>query len=186
MDIEEAVDRVMRPPWFPVNFRSTPAAKRFQHLVPGEPFQVGGVSVTAVPLHHPDGVLGYRLEWQGATVVIATDVEHGVPDSDARLLELAEGADVLFYDGQYLPDQYQAAKIGWGHSTWEVGVALAERAGVGTLVLTSHDPQRSDDDIDALVDRARQRFPNTQAAREGTSVWVGRRGQNAERTAPNA
>lgn len=174
LDIEEALDLVMRPPWFPVNFRSTPAAKVFHHLPEETVLDIDGVSIRSVPLHHPDGVSGYRIEWRDAVLVIATDVEHGVPDSDARLLELAQGADVLFYDAQYLPDQYQAQKIGWGHSTWEIGVALAERAGVGSLVLTSHDPQRSDDEIDALVEAARRRFPNTQAAREGAAVRVGR------------
>lgn len=175
LDIEEALDLVMRPPWFPVNFRSTPAAKVFHHLPEQTEFDIDGVSVRSVPLHHPDGVSGYRIEWRDAVLVIATDVEHGVPDSDARLLELAAGADVLFYDAQYLPGQYQAEKVGWGHSTWEVGVAIAQRAGVGTLVLTSHDPARSDEAIDVLLEEARSVFPRTQAAAEGETVWVGAR-----------
>jgi ribonuclease BN (tRNA processing enzyme) len=131
--------------------------------------------VSAVSLHHPDGVMGYRVEWMGATLVIATDVEHGVPESDARLLELAEGADVLIYDAQYLPDEYTARKVGWGHSTWREGVAVAEAAGVGALILTSHDPSRSDEAIDALVEEARSVFARTDAAVEGETVWVGAR-----------
>lgn len=175
MDIEEAIDRVMRPPWFPVNFRSTPASKRFHHITPDDRFTIGDLSVRAVPLHHPDGVMGYRIEWEEATLVIATDVEHGVPESDARLAELAVGADVLIYDAQYLPDEYLAHKVGWGHSTWQAGVAVAEAAGVGTLILTSHDPSRDDDAIDALLEDARSVFPRTEAAREGETVWVGSR-----------
>jgi phosphoribosyl 1,2-cyclic phosphodiesterase len=175
LDIEEAIDRVMRPPWFPVNFRSTAARKRFHHITSGDRIDIGGVSVTAVSLHHPDGVMGYRVEWMGATLVIATDVEHGVPESDARLLELAEGADVLIYDAQYLPDEYTARKVGWGHSTWREGVAVAEAAGVGALILTSHDPSRSDEAIDALVEEARSVFARTDAAVEGETVWVGAR-----------
>lgn len=172
MDIEEAIDRVMRPPWFPVNFRSTSAEKRFHHVESGEPFSVDDMSVFPVALHHPDGVTGYRIEWRGATLVIATDVEHGVPESDAALLKLASGADVLFYDAQYLPDEYEQRKIGWGHSTWEEGVRVAHEAGVGKLVLTSHDPSRTDDEIDAILERARAVFPNTVAAVEGSSVEV--------------
>lgn len=172
MDIEEAIDRVMRPPWFPVNFRSTSAEKRFHHIEGSEPFSIDDMKLLPVALHHPDGVTGYRIEWRGAILVIATDVEHGVPDSDAALLELAEGADVLFYDAQYLPDEYEQRKIGWGHSTWEEGVRVARAAGVGKLVLTSHDPSRSDDAIDAIVEQARAEFPNTEAAIEGGSVEV--------------
>jgi phosphoribosyl 1,2-cyclic phosphodiesterase len=171
-DIEDALDAVMRPPWFPVNFRSTSARKQFHHLPDTSEVEIEGVGIRAVPLHHPDGVSGYRIEWQGAVLVIATDVEHGVPDSDRRLLELAQGADVLFYDAQYLPDEYTRQKVGWGHSTWAEAVLLAERAGVGRLVLTSHEPMRSDDEIDDLVAEAQAVFANTTAAREGTSVRV--------------
>jgi phosphoribosyl 1,2-cyclic phosphodiesterase len=173
MDIEEAIDRVMRPPWFPVNFRSTPAEKRFHHFEPYTTFSIFDFEVHPILLHHPDGVTGYRIRRDGTTLVVATDVEHGVPESDAALRELARGADLLIYDAQYVPDQYQAQKVGWGHSTWEQGVKLAEAAGVKQLVLTSHDPARTDDEIDEIVRRAQAVFPNTIAATEGARVTFG-------------
>lgn len=174
MDIEEAIDRVMRPPWFPVNFRSTAAEKRFHHFEPYMTFPISDdFEVHPILLHHPDGVTGYRIRHKDATLVIATDVEHGVPESDAALRELARDADVLIYDAQYLPEQYAAQKIGWGHSTWEHGAKLAEAANVGQLVLTSHDPSRTDEQIDALVDLAQGIFPNTVAAAEGMQLRVG-------------
>jgi len=36
--------------------------------------------------------------------------------------KLAEGADVLIYDAQYLPEEYAAGKRGWGHSHWREAV----------------------------------------------------------------
>ena len=41
------------------------------------------------------------------------------------------------------------------------------------LILTSHDPGRSDDEIDAIVAQAREHFPNTEAAAEGMKFEVG-------------
>lgn len=172
MDIEEAIDRVMRPPWFPVNFRSTAAERRFHHIDAGGPFTIEDMHIVPVPLHHPDGVMGYRIEYRGATLVVATDIEHGVPEADEALLELAHGADVLFYDAQYLPGEYEERKVGWGHSTWQEGVKVAQAAGVGTLVLTSHDPSRTDDQIDELLVSAQAVFPDTIAAVEGETVRV--------------
>ncbi len=174
MDIEEAIDRVMRPPWFPVNFRSTAADKRFHHFEPYMTFPIGDeFEIHPILLHHPDGVTGYRIRHNGATLVVATDVEHGVPESDAALRELARGADALIYDAQYVPGQYEAQKVGWGHSTWEQGVKLAQAADVGQLILTSHDPARTDDEIDEIVRHAQALFPDTIAAAEGTSIQVG-------------
>jgi hypothetical protein len=39
-------------------------------------------------------------------------------------------------------------------------------------VLTSHDPLRSDDDIDAILAETRKRFPRTAAAYEGMVAEV--------------
>lgn len=172
MDIEEAIDRVMRPPWFPVNFRSTLAQKRFHHL-DGSPFRVDDVAVVPARMHHPDGVTAYRLERGGASLVLATDVEHGDKASDERLLELSRGADALIFDAQYLPGEYEREKVGWGHSTWRAATELAVAAGVHRLYLTSHDPSRTDDQLDRILDQARGFFPCTDVVEEGMTIEVG-------------
>jgi phosphoribosyl 1,2-cyclic phosphodiesterase len=172
MDIEEAIDRVMRPPWFPVNFRGTAAKKQFREVTE-EPMWIDGFEIIPRVLHHPDGVAAYRIQRDGKAIVIATDVEHGQAGADEKLLALAGGADVLVYDAQYLPEEYLTEKEGWGHSTWLEAVSLAKRAGVGQLVLTSHDPSRTDDGVNAIVDLAQAVFPETHAAFEGMEIRVG-------------
>jgi ribonuclease BN (tRNA processing enzyme) len=87
--------------------------------------------------------------------------------------ELAANANVLIYDAQYLPQEHRDSKVGWGHSTWEAAVAVARDAAVECLILTSHDPTRADDEIDAIVAQAREHFPNTEAAAEGMKFEVG-------------
>ncbi|MGH8874806.1 MAG: MBL fold metallo-hydrolase [Acidimicrobiia bacterium] len=104
--------------------------------------------------------------------MIATDVERGDPASDAALARLADGADVLVHDAQYLPDEYLTSKRGWGHSTWEHAVEAALQAGVGRLVLTSHDPHRTDEQVKEIVRLARRRFPATEAAHPGMRIEV--------------
>src|SRR5690606_13879892 len=102
----------------------------------------------------------------------ATDTEH-YACVDPALRALTEGADVLVYDAQYTPDEY-AAKVGWGHSTYQAGADLARAAGVGTFVLFHHDPTRSDDAVLGLEAKARALFPSTVAAREGLSLDLAR------------
>jgi phosphoribosyl 1,2-cyclic phosphodiesterase len=170
--IEDALNTVMQPPYFPVSFRSAPSDKRFHHL-DGQPLKIDGYSITYAHLFHPQGVTGYRLEKDGAVLVIATDVEHGEAASDDALRDLAAGADVLIYDAQYHPEEWATTKKGWGHSTWEAAADLAKAAGAKRLLLTSHDPSRTDEEIDAICDLASRRFPNTQAVAEGMVVEVG-------------
>jgi ribonuclease BN (tRNA processing enzyme) len=131
---------------------------------------VGRLSVQAVSLSHPQGSTGYRLDAEGRSVMIATDHEAGDPEVDARLADVARGVDVLIHDGQYTAEEYAADRMGWGHSTWEGAVAAARACGADRLVLTSHDPSRSDDGVDDIVRLARARFPLTAGAYPGMAI----------------
>ena len=166
--VEDGIKGVMEPPLFPIPLASALSTRRF-HDVPDGEWQIGPVTIRTARLFHPQGVTAYRVEHAGRSLVLATDVEAGDPESDERLIELAAGADVLIHDGQYLPGEMAAHK-GWGHSTWEQAAEIAERAGVERLVLISHDPERTDEGVDALLEQARERFPRTDAAHAGMEL----------------
>jgi len=63
--------------------------------------------------------------------------------------------------------------VGWGHSTYEAGVALARAAGVRKLVLFHHDPSRDDAGVARIEERARELFDDVVAAREGLTIDLG-------------
>ncbi len=162
VDLADGLGTVFAPPFFPVPFASTPSTKTYHD--PTEPLVLHGLSIRGRGLSHPGGVTGYRIEGPGFVLAVLTDVEHGEDASDRAARELAAGADVLVYDAQYLPEEQATIKKGWGHSTWEEAVAVAADAGVGRLLLTSHDPARADEEVDAIVAAARRTFPATAAA----------------------
>ncbi len=167
-----ALGRQMSAPGFPVELTDVPARLSLRELRHGSRFALGGVAITSARLNHPGGVLGYRIEFGGRSLVYATDTEH-YDCVDPALAALSRGADLLIYDAQYTPEEYRGvagpAKVGWGHSTFEAGIALARQAGVENLVLFHHDPRRSDDALLALERRAQALDPRVFAAREGTA-----------------
>jgi ribonuclease BN (tRNA processing enzyme) len=112
--------------------------------------------------------VGYRIDGPTGSVAIVTDHE-SIPECDDVIADAIQGVDVLFHDAQYLPSEAEE-HIGWGHSTWENAVAMAKRTGAKKLVLTSHDPRRTDDDIHAMVAAARVEFENTIAAGPGLEL----------------
>jgi len=184
---EEPLSRVlaqqMRPPTFPIRWDDLPAHLAYRGLRHGQRIRIGSFEVRVAKLNHPGGgVLAYRVEAHGRSVVYATDTEH-YECVDPTLAKLALGADVLVYDAMYTPEEYRGevgmAKVGWGHSTFEAGAEVAEAAGVGELVLFHHDPTRDDDAVDAIVERARERFADTRAAREGLRLELSPRGEVA-------
>ncbi|MEN8114700.1 MAG: MBL fold metallo-hydrolase [Actinomycetota bacterium] len=153
------------PPLFPAALGDAPNVS-FGTVLPSA--DLGGLSITSFEVEHPQGGVGYRIDGPSTSVAIVTDHESG-SDLDASVVDAVRGVDVLFHDGQYLPEEAQSVK-GWGHSTWEEAVASAGAAEVGELVLTSHDPRRTDRDIIALVHEARHSFPATEAARVGMEI----------------
>ena len=165
----------MTAPVFPVRLDELGADIRLREVRSGDSFTVGEARVRAVRLNHPGGVLAYRIDHAGRSVVYATDTEH-YACVDPALRALAEGADVLVYDSQYTPEEYRGdagrSRVGWGHSTYVAGAELARAAGVGRYVLFHHDPQRSDAGVADLERRAGEIFASSVAAREGMVIGV--------------
>lgn len=160
-DVAKAVSEAISPPWFPVPI----SEMKIEFEAAPSSFNLGDVKITSFPLNHPQGGLGYRFNMDGESIVVATDHEAGT-EADQTLIEQSEGTDILVHDAQYLPSEIEA-KRGWGHSTWEEAADISKRAGVGRLLMASHDPTRSDLGVDSLIESAATLFPEASAARSG-------------------
>jgi phosphoribosyl 1,2-cyclic phosphodiesterase len=167
--LQRAIEAQMSAPYFPVNMNEMAAHRHFSNIDEGR-LELDHVSIQSMWLNHPQGCLGFRLETQGKVLVYATDNEPGDPVFDKNVRKLAEGADVLIYDAQYLPEEYVARKQGWGHSHWREAVNVVMESGAKELVLFHHDPDHTDDCIDAVVRQAREHYPRVRAASEGMEI----------------
>lgn len=177
MSVRETLEHQMSAPVFPVRLDEVGGRLGTREVKNGEVFDVGQATVRVARGNHPGGVVVYRVEHEGRSVVYATDTEHYACVNPV-LVALATDADVLIYDTQYTPEEYEG-KVGWGHSTHVAGAVLAEAAGVGTYVLYHHDPVRSDAGVDTIEKRARELFPSSVAAREGMEIDLRDRGRAA-------
>jgi phosphoribosyl 1,2-cyclic phosphodiesterase len=159
---EAVLGRAMGPPHFPI----TPAGLRgewsFGALEPGTG-RLGGFEVTAIEIPHKGGrTYGYRVTDGRATITYMPDHgpvalgpgPDGMGERHEAALALAAGVDALVHDSQYTTDEF-AARATFGHSTVDYAVDLGVRAGARRAVLFHHDPDRTDDDLDAIVRRLR-------------------------------
>jgi len=168
MSVRDTLERQMSAPNFPVRLDEVGARIGTREVKAGEVFDVGEATVRMAKGNHPGGVVAYRIEHEGRSIVYATDTEH-YACVDPALRALCEGADVIVYDAQYTPEEYKS-KVGWGHSTWVAGADLARAAGAETLILFHHDPMRSDTGVAEIETNARGLFRSTIAAREGQEI----------------
>jgi phosphoribosyl 1,2-cyclic phosphodiesterase len=165
--IEKALAGQMQYTYFPVQLLDFDATIDYHGLVEGQ-FEIDDAVVTTRYLHHPALTLGYRIEADGVTVVYSSDHEP-TPDAEsghdpvatlnrgeAQHVAFLQDADLVIHDAQYLAEEYPE-KVGWGHSPMEYVVDVACAADARRLALYHHDPNRTDDEVDALVARARER-----------------------------
>ena len=191
--LAETLRVAMEPALFPVALDALDAKKSIWSLVGGENIELRDnrqapritktvslrdkhreqpIIITHGSPAHPNGVILYRVCFQGRSLVYATDLEEkpgGYPD----VIEFARDADVLIHDAQYLESEYMSAanpRKGWGHSTVESATEVAKKAGVKRLVLFHHDPTHDDRCIDRILKLARRRFPPTTVAAQGMVI----------------
>jgi phosphoribosyl 1,2-cyclic phosphodiesterase len=190
------LDTIMSPPYFPIRLAELNAWLSFATLRETDMLLIGN-SVGGVALcnsndtitdddslvrvrvlrsyAHPNGVLHYRIDWHGKSVVYATDTE-GYVNGDRRLARLAQDTSVLIHDAQYTDDHYLGLTRGlpntqgYGHSTVSIACQAAQTCQARQLVLFHHAPEYSDDQLDEIGGNAQNILPGTLVAREGLEI----------------
>lgn len=161
---------MMTAPLFPVPVEIFRADCQFRDFQAGQTLELApDVMVRTCRLNHPDGATGYRVEHGGRSLCILTDTEHPAEGRDPVILDLLRGADVMVYDSTYTDAEYPS-RVGWGHSTWQECLRLADAAGVGRAVIFHHDPARTDDALDIIAAEAEATRPGSLVAREGMEL----------------
>lgn len=160
--LADILRRQMDPMVFPVPLTALSASLTITEI--GEAaLAIDSIDVRTFRLRHPGTTLGFRLTPRDGSREVAyiTDNELGtggtynVPaDWRAQLVRFLEGTDTLIHDAMYA-DTIIAARAGWGHSTPRQAVDLAAEARCRRLMLFHHEPEHSDDALDALVAETR-------------------------------
>ncbi len=161
-DVEASIERFLSPPFFPITPSQLSGSWQFQRLEAGE-IKVEGFSMSVREIPHGDGTtFGFRISDGGANVAYLADHApvrlgpgpSGLGPYHADALALTRGCAAVFHDAQYT-DEELASRSNVHHSSASYAVALAEVAEVERVLLTHHHPERTDDEIDAIVERYR-------------------------------
>lgn len=166
-NVRKVLCELMMAPLFPIPPSVFGAEVTYQDFSCGETLKLDGdVTVKTGSLNHPNGACGYRIEFDGRSVCYITDTEHKPGSIDQRVVDLVAGADIMIYDSTYTDEEYPRF-AGWGHSTWQEALRVADAAKVKTCVIFHHDPSHDDVFMDNVSANAQSVRPGTVVAREG-------------------
>lgn len=172
--VNAVIPRLLQPPFWPLQMENLGANITFRTLSAasaGKPLSHGHLRVRWCPQQHPGGSTAYRIEEGRQALVIATDVEWGRASAAQRaalhgLCAAPFPATLLVMDGQFSTRTYPGHE-GWGHSTWQEGVALARATGVQRLLVSHHAPDQDDRAMDRRAAAITRAWRQASTARAG-------------------
>lgn len=176
--LEKLIYGQMEKEYFPVTVNELASSVVFNTLTEN-PFYINDVKIYFTHLIHPSLSLGFRIEYKGKVVVYATDSEISDDPEIEKVNEknigsLIRDADVLIADCQYTDEEYKN-KAGWGHTTLRKTIEISNRFNVKNLFAFHHDPTRTDEELDILLDN-HMKFVNPHmklfGAQEKKSIYL--------------
>jgi len=189
--VRDAVTRLVAPPYWPVSWERMNAHFEFAELTGAraalpmpdvlEPILIlrRNLQVRGCPVPHPGGCLAYRIDDRsdGASLVFATDLEwQKRTDADETafmtLCREPKPADLLVIDAHFSRANAQAF-AGWGHSSWEDDLDIAQSAGIRRVLLGHHNPDADDRALHAVEQQVKERSPGAALARAGQWLTIG-------------
>jgi phosphoribosyl 1,2-cyclic phosphodiesterase len=156
--IQGMISRTMEAPYFPVNFQDLQADISY-HEACESSFSIQSLTVTPIPISHPNQGYGYKFTENGRNFVFLTDNELGYQHPGGLhfrdYLEFSRGADFLVHDAEYTEEEYQETRT-WGHSLFTEALRLALEAKVRTFGVFHHNQERTDSALEGMVQQCRR------------------------------
>ena len=151
-DLKHVFTRAFQPMYFPIPLVETLKNLCFTefNVVQNILLSSSDTTIDPIELNHPGGASGYIIREGDKKVCCFLDHEFGGDDDvDTKILAVARGADLVIWDGMFL-DSELVAKKGWGHSSIEQGVSLAEKSECKKIAIAHHAPSRTDEQLTEL------------------------------------
>lgn len=170
--MESMFSKVMAAPNFPVNYADLKAKIIYEEGRPDR-LEIGSVTVIPITISHPNTGKGYKFIEDGKVFVFITDNELGFVHPGGLAFDdyaqFCKGADLLIHDAEYTREEYKRFKK-WGHSTYTDALKLAVSAGVNQFGLFHLNQERSDDQVDEIVEDCRAILANQKIEMECFAV----------------
>lgn len=191
-------------PYFPAPPGEARAQVDFRELEDDARFQISDAEIRCTRLNHPNSATAYAVIADGAKVAYVSDTAPfgdilfgdeflpGPPATElssaarsaldsmrASVIRLCEGADLVIYDTMFTAEDYRLLSH-YGHSRPDDALDICREAGARTLALYHHAPERSDEEVDAMLTGARDNARRSSsplsllAAFEGLDLTLGR------------
>lgn len=174
--IKQRLTNQMLRPNFPVPLQEMRSCLEFHEINAGHKIQINDITIATMALGSVSGALGYRVDWNGYSVVYATDTSHTPDSPDEGMLFLAQDVDVLIFDAAYEDHLYHDSSSCSGYDNlklWEASIEEAQQTNAKQIIMFHHNPIHDDLFLSRVESKMQQVYPNVMMAREGMTIQLG-------------
>ena len=131
-------------PYFPVNF--VEIINKFEFLDFEQVVNnFKDLNINSIDLNHPGNCSGYSITSNKKKFCYLLDNEYEDVQEE-KLINFCDHSETIIWDGMFL-DSELSDKKGWGHSSIEQGISLADKIHVKNFLISHHSPSRDDKEI---------------------------------------
>ena len=146
--LNEQIFGPFTPPYWPAHMADFSEA---ECIAISSEFKIDRFTITPFTANHPDNTTSFHITDGRKSVVHLLDNEMPAHDESPVIIEYCRNADLVIFDAAYLLKDYPE-KRGWGHSTVQDGIKLAEKSGCKQMLFAHYAQEYSDSDLDQLKD----------------------------------
>ncbi len=171
-NLKDTLSDQMKAPFFPIGLDMISAQMKYNDFQAGETIKINDeVFIQTAELNHPNGATGYRVNYKNKSIAYITDTEHKIGEIDKNIVNLVQDSDYMIYDATYSDEEYIKFK-GWGHSTWQECLRIADAANVKYPIIFHHDPTHDDKYMLDIEKQARKINQRCIVARQGIMIDI--------------
>lgn len=150
--IAEQVFGIFASPYWPIDVSKVHTADVIGFSDYSSFFIGDNIKITPYPSRHSDMTTGFKIQ-SDYTLVYLLDYEWK-EEQEEDLIKYCKEADVIIFDCSYLPKDLESKK-GWGHSSYENGIRLAEKSHCKKMIFSHFSFEYTDEDINDVKNNSK-------------------------------
>ena len=134
--------------YFPIQLTKILTNLKFVELYDLQKNFAEDFKIEFLKLNHPGGSVGYSIKNKNKKITILLDNGYN-KEQFLDLKKFANNSNWIVWDGMFTNDELKNKSF-WGHSTIEQGIEFFHNSGIENMLITHHDPSRTDDQLNVL------------------------------------
>ena len=170
LKLKDIIKHMLNPIFWPASFNDF-KAKLNLHTIEDKINLSDNLIVKSQIHNHPNGAFSYKILVDNKKITYITDCEYVSGNISKKLIQFAKNSDLLIHDSHFTKEDLPSHK-GWGHSSWDQAVAMAEKSNSKQLALYHYNPDYDDKTIKLIEKQAQQKFKQTIAPKQGLVIYL--------------